>query len=168
MIQTFLNPLMKSLGLPSMEGVYWLQLPRPAFLSILVACLFRSPGPAIVILSSAMSVIPGIYYEVANMDGASSWKKFRYITFPLIKPALLVVVILNTISSFQTFSEIYFLTNEGPGSSTAFLLTRIYKEAFLSNNMGPACALTVILISLLTAMVGLEYLILRTDRHIHY
>lgn len=164
----YLNPIMEAFKLPVLKPQYWLESPETSFLSILIVSIIRSPGPSIVILSTALASIPKPFYEVAYMDGASIFKRFQMITLPLLKPALLVVMLLNTITAFQTFVEVYLLTNEGPGYSSAFLLTRIYKVAFITGDIGLSSAMTVVLFLLLVFVVLFQYFIFRSDKYTKY
>ena len=164
----YLNPVLKFLFNSTIQPISWLQNPSSAWIAILITVLLKSPGPSIVILSSAISVIPKSYYEVADMDGATFLQKFRYIILPLIKPALFLVMILNTITSFHIFAEVYVLTDEGPGYSTAFLLTRIYKEAFITGNVGNAAVLSVILFLIISFLVFIESIILKSNEEVEF
>jgi multiple sugar transport system permease protein len=85
--------------------------------------------------------VPPQYYEAAEIDGASRWQKFFYITLPAINPTIFMVVIISTIGGFSLFIEPYIMTAGGPLNSTLSAVLYIYKQAFTYYHMGYAAAL---------------------------
>jgi len=80
-----------------------------------------------IFIAGLMSISPA-YYEAADIDGAGGWQKFRWITLPMLMPALTVVTVLNVIYGLRVFDIVYALTNGGPGYATEVLYTGIFKE----------------------------------------
>ena len=80
-------------------------------------------------------------YEAADLEGATHWAKFRYITLPMINPTMIMVVILSTIGGFSLFIEPYIMTDGGPMNSTLSAMLYIYKQAFSFYHMGYAATL---------------------------
>ena len=103
------------LGAFGFERVSWLTDPSRAFRWSVFVTVWAHMGFYMVILLAGLQSIPADIYEAAKMDRASPWRVFTRITLPLLKPVLLVVFILATIRSVQTFDEIYVLTGGGPG-----------------------------------------------------
>jgi arabinogalactan oligomer/maltooligosaccharide transport system permease protein len=98
---------------------------------------------------AGLQAIPQELYEAAEVDGATSWNKFRYITLPLLSGVLTVATLLSTLWTFNDFNVIYVLTAGGPGTSTDILITYIYKYAFQYLRFGPAAAMAVITFGIL-------------------
>jgi multiple sugar transport system permease protein len=83
-----------------------------------------------ILFSSALETVSPTLYEAADVDGASSWQKFKSITLPLITPVILVDLILITMWTFGHFSLVYGLTGGGPGRLTEVLPVFIYNQSF--------------------------------------
>ena len=94
-------------------------------------------GSSIVLISAALGSIPSDYYEAAELDGATPWQQAVRITLPLLKPTLLYLVVMGTISSFQVFTNIYLMTKGGPQFSTVTIVYLIYETAFASTTSVP-------------------------------
>jgi multiple sugar transport system permease protein len=102
------------------------------------------------------------YYEVAELEGSTKWEQFFQITLPLIKPTLLFAVVLNTIKSFQIFTEIYVMTRGGPLNRTSTLVYQVYSNAFEgSDTMGYACAIAYVLFFIIAIFSAVESKVLR-------
>ena len=124
------NKMLATLSLP---GVQWQSNGFWAFTSVVLVTLWIRVGFNMIIYLAALQGVPVEVHEAAQVEGASRWQRFRFITFPLMGPATFFLVIMNVIYSFQVFDTIYVLTNGGPGSATEVLGTYAYKTAF-----GPA------------------------------
>lgn len=110
---------------------------------------------AIIFLANLQS-IPESVYESAELDGANEWQKFRYITFPLLNPSMLVVVILSTITAFQIFTEPFIMTQGGPDGATQTFVLSIYQRAFSYLEMGFASAIGVVLAAMIFVVSYVE------------
>ena len=97
---------------------------------------------------SGMRTIPSELYEAANVDGASSWQKFRKITFPMLKPVLGVCITIRAMNLIREFDSVYIIYGGGPGTSTETLGLSIYKTMFKNQQVGMAAALSLVLILL--------------------
>ena len=95
--------------------------------------------------------------EAAQVDGASGWQKFRYITLPLLKPMTLFVVITSIISYIQAYVQILIMTEGGPGTSTYLASYIIYDEAFVKYNFGYASALSFVLFVITAVLTVLSF-----------
>jgi len=106
-----------------------------------------------VLFLAGMQTIPTDLYEAADLSGATAWQKFWRITFPLLKPTLLFVLVINTIKSFQVFIEIYVMTKGGPMGSTLTMVYMVFDNAFdKMNMMGYAAALAFIIFGILLVL----------------
>jgi raffinose/stachyose/melibiose transport system permease protein len=109
-----------------------------------------------IIYLAGLQGIPASYYEAAEMDGAGSWKKFRYITFPLLTPAITSSVMLNLIGGLKLFDIIVALTNGGPGFATHSLATLVSHTYFRGQNAGYSATIgifTFLLIMVISVLV---------------
>ncbi len=120
-----LNSFLRQLGI---EGPQWLTNPDIAFWSVMAVDIWKGMGYIMTILIAGLMSISPMYYEVADIDGAGGWQKFRWITLPMLMPALTVTTVLNVIYALKVFDIVYALTNGGPGYATEVLYTGIYKE----------------------------------------
>ncbi|QPC84174.1 sugar ABC transporter permease [Phototrophicus methaneseepsis] len=137
-----LNYLLSFIG---MDPVPWLQDSATAFPALMATSLIGGQGASIVLILAAMGNIPNHLYESARLDGSTRFSEFRFITVPLLKPTLLYLTVMNTISSFQVFTGIYLLTNGGPNNSTTTLAFSVYRSGFVQFDFGYASAQAVIL-----------------------
>jgi len=109
------------------------------------------------ILFAALHALPLEPVEAALVDGASSWQIIRYVTLPLIKPAVIVATIFRFMDSFKTFDTIYVITGGGPGISTSTVTINVYKQTFLMGNFGTGAAATLILFYLSMMAITVIY-----------
>ena len=128
-----LNFLLAKLGLP---GLAWLSHPSTAMPSIMLVTVWFTIGGQMILFLAGLKNIPKTYYEAAEIDGSTPLHKFWYITFPLLRPTLLFILITSTIGSFQVFTQVYMLTEGGPAGSTDVAMYRIYSEAWYNLRMG--------------------------------
>jgi len=114
-------------------------------------------GSTIVLLSAAMSSIPEYYFEAAKLEGANSWNIFYRITLPLLKPAILYVLVMGTVANFQTFSNIYIMTQGGPEFSTITVAYLVYETAFKNYNLGLASSISVVMFLILSGLAIIQF-----------
>lgn len=108
--------------------------------------IWKDFGYAVVMYMAGLYSLPADVMEAAQVDGASGWQKFRYITLPLLKPMTLFVVITSIISYIQAYVQILIKTEGGPGTSTYLASYIIYDEAFVKYNFGYASTLSFVLL----------------------
>ena len=145
------------LSLVGIEGPNWLGHPRWTLWAFVLMSLW-GVGGNIVIFLAALQGVPSVLYEAAEIDGASKWRCFWRITLPMISPAILFVLIMGVICTFQTFTQAYIMTGGGPAHSTLFYLLYLYRNAFNWFEMGYASALAWVLfiIMLILTLVMLK------------
>lgn len=158
-----LNQLLKMVGLPMQQ---FLRNPDLALPAITVVAVWRSIGFAIIIFLAGLQQIPDIYYEAAQIDGASRWHTFWRITLPLLNPVLVYLAVLQTIDFLRLFDLVLNMTNGGPLNSTTTVVLEVYNEGFGSYNMGYAAALTVILFFLILLITIFQLRVL--SRRVEY
>ncbi|MGW2177525.1 carbohydrate ABC transporter permease [Streptomyces sp. NPDC001732] len=141
-----LNTLLSFLGI---EGPAWLSSTTWAMPSVILVGIWQGIGMKMLIYLAALQSLPKELYEAASVDGASKVRQFFSITLPLLKPATFFVLITSMISAFQSFDQIYILTDGGPGNSTTMMTFEIYKSAFREFRVGYASAQSLVLFVLL-------------------
>jgi len=145
-----LNQTLRSVGLDVLAQ-RWLVDPAIALFSVIGVDTWKGVGYIMVILLAGLQTIPRDYYEAAEIDGANAWQKLRFVTIPMLMPAIAVVTALNVLYGLRVFDIVYALTNGGPGYATEVLYTVIFK-AFSQGQYGLGTALsTVLLVILLVA-----------------
>jgi multiple sugar transport system permease protein len=135
------NYLLSFLGVPNIN---WLGDPHWSKIAIILLAQLGA-GPIGLIFLAAMRAIPSTVYDAASLDGASAWKKFWYITLPLITPAILYDIIIGIGLGLQIFVPAYIMTEGGPLNSTTFIALYIYNSAFKYSRFGFAAAMSGIL-----------------------
>lgn len=155
------GPLNKALAAVGIAGPAWLVNPQTALLAIVIMSLFQI-GEGFVVLLAGLQDVPHEYYEAAAVDGASGWQRFRLITFPLLKPWLVLLMLRDTILSAQsTFTPAFIMTGGGPYYATMFVPLVIYEEAFERFRFGLGSAMMVLMFLALTALLIMVYLVVR-------
>jgi multiple sugar transport system permease protein len=148
-----LNRMMTGLGLPRVE---WLSNPNIAMASIAVMATWKNVGLYVILFLVGLQTVPPSYYEAAEVDGASAWQKFRYITLPAINPTIFMVVILSTIGGFSLFIEPYIMTDGGPLNTTLSAMLYIYRQAFGYYHMGYSATLGLFFALLIMMVVAVQ------------
>ncbi|MCY4538368.1 MAG: sugar ABC transporter permease [Chloroflexi bacterium] len=159
------NVVLQLLSLPQQP---FLRSPQQALPSVLALVVWQGMGFAIIIFLAGLKQIPRTYYEAAEVDGASRWHTFRYITFPLLNPSIVYLLVLQTISFLRMFAPVVAMTQLGRGGpldSTLTVVLHVYNEAFGSYNMGFASSLTVVLFALILGVTIIQLSI--TSRRIN-
>ena len=143
------NYLLTQIGLPRQP---LLTSPDQALPTLIGIGIWRQLGYSVVIFLAGLQGIPGHLREAAMMDGASPFRRFRQITFPLLMPTTMFVVVTAVIFNLQIFDQVVVLTGGGPGRATYTTVLFIFDQAFLSFSMGYAAAVAVILFLLIMVL----------------
>jgi multiple sugar transport system permease protein len=151
-----INGTLKSLGVET-ESLTWTASPRLAFLSVIAVDVWQWTPFVFLILLAGLQAIPQEPYEAARIDGSSAWQTFRYITLPLLKPAILIVLLLRTMDLLRVFDQIFILTEGGPGFATETVSLYIYRAGFRFGNFGYAAAMSFVLL-MVTNAISLVYI----------
>ncbi|MER8037938.1 carbohydrate ABC transporter permease [Streptomyces hydrogenans] len=137
------------LGVFGIEGPAWLSSMSWAMPSVVLVGIWQGIGMKMLIYLAALQSLPRELYEAASVDGATRVRQFFSLTLPLLKPATFFVLITSMISAFQSFDQIYILTDGGPANSTTMMTYEIYKSAFREFRVGYASAQSLVLFLLL-------------------
>jgi multiple sugar transport system permease protein len=140
----------------------WLGSTSLALPTLMVLGTWKGVGWNMVIFLAGLQSIPNDLYEVASVDGAGTWARFRYITVPLLRPVLAFVTVMLVIGAFSAFIPMFILTQGGPEHSTETLLTYGYNNAFTSFDFGYGAAITYIFTAFVFVISVVQLKLLRT------
>ncbi len=130
---------------------------RFAWIAVVFAILWSRSGYYMIIFLAALLSIPVSLYEAAEMDGANKVQKFRFITYPSLKAARTMVLILVTMEVFKIYPLVVTFTGGGPFRATEFTVQYIYKVAFQHYQIGQASAMSVIMLLIVTTFSGIIF-----------
>jgi multiple sugar transport system permease protein len=130
-------------GMETGRYIPWLALPGTALLSIIAADVWKTSSFAALLILAGLQVIPEELYQAGKVDGAGAWARFRHITWPLIRPALLIALLFRSIDAFRVFDLAFVMTQGGPADATNVLQLYAYKKMFVEGWMGYGSALSV-------------------------
>lgn len=158
------NLALKSVGI---AGPNWLRTDGLALYVLAVIGIWQQFGFNMVLFLAGLVSIPRLLYEAAAMDGASSpWERFRLVTWPMLGPVTLFVVVISAIRAFQVFDTVAVLTKGGPNKSTEVLLYSMYAEGFEFFRSGYASAITVVFLLLVLAVTVIKARVM--EKRVHY
>ena len=149
------NQLLESFGVHILPKWFWGS--TTAMISIVIVVVWKQAGYYMIMFLGGLKSIPTHLYESAKMDGASAWKTFFYITWPMLSPTTFMVTILTFIASFQVFDIINVTTEGGPGRETTVLVMRMYQEAFRYGKMGYASSIGYFLFLIVFIMTIIQW-----------
>jgi sn-glycerol 3-phosphate transport system permease protein len=150
-------------GLP---GHNWLGDPNTVLGAIIVMTIWKEAGFFMIFYLAALQNLPPELEEAAKLEGAGRWYYFRRVTFPLLMPITLFVLINAVLNSFKLVDHLFILTKGGPDNASNLLLYYIYISAFSFFDSAYAATLTMVLLVLLAALAIAQFVIL--DKRIHY
>jgi len=149
-----INGTLKNFGLNT-ESLTWTASPRLAMLSVIAVDVWQWTPFVFLVLLAGLQAIPQAPYEAALIDGSSRWQTFRYVTLPLLKPAILIALLLRTMDLLRVFDQIFILTEGGPGFATETISLYIYRAAFRFFDFGYAAAMSFVLLALTNVISAL-------------
>ena len=141
------------LGLIGIEGIIWEASVNTALLSIIIVDIWEWTPFMFLILLAGLQAIPLDPYEAAEVDGATKFQIFRDITFPLLKPAILIALLLRIMDTLRIFDQIFIMTGGGPANATETMSLYIYRHAFRFSNIGYATAMSFVML-ILTILIS--------------
>ena len=157
-----INAVLYALGIIP-EYISWLTDATLAINAAVIGQVWLSIPLASLLILARLQGIPGMLYKAAMVDGATAFQRFRYITLPGLRTTLLIVILITTIISLQTFDLIFALTRGGPALGTVVLNYAIYQRAFVDLRIGYAASLALILFGIVL-IASLAVLILTRQR----
>ena len=151
---------------PINEFLKWIGIANPpkwcastdwAMSVIIIVSVWKYMGYYMIVYLAALQGISKELYEAASLDGATGWKKLRYITIPMLKPTTFCVVIMLTIQCFKVFDLIYIMTGGGPGRATQVMVNHIYDAAFTNFEFGYASASAIVLFVIVLVITLIQF-----------
>ena len=136
--------------------LYWLGNVRLAMPAIAIMSIWKGLGNTIIIFLAGLSGIPRVYYEAARIDGANGWHLFRHVTWPLLEPTLVFLLVTGIIGSLQVFGQIYIMTEGGPVDATRTIVYLLYTVAFEELRFGYASAIAFLLCAIIISLTILQ------------
>lgn len=130
----------------------WLSTPTSAMHAVIFAYSWKLVPFAALVLYAALRSIPTELYECAQLDGATVWAQFRYISWPFLTPAMTVVVLFSIVWSMRAFDIVYLLTSGGPGEATMLLSYFTFTKAFQFGDLGASAAVACLLVVMTLVM----------------
>jgi multiple sugar transport system permease protein len=152
-----INQLLSALGGPS---VPWLTEPTVAFVSVLIVDTWQWTPFMFLIMYAGLRTLPIEPFEAARVDGASNWRIFWDVTFPMLLPATIAAVLLRFIEAAKLFDVVYYMTAGGPGNSTSTVSLLAFFAGTQSGNYGYAAAMTIaLLVTVIVVGMGLPIVV---------
>ncbi|WP_407695467.1 carbohydrate ABC transporter permease [Siculibacillus lacustris] len=144
----------------------WLGHPHSALAAIMVVTVWKEAGFFMIFYLAALQQISPDLREAASIEGASRSTFFRRVTWPLLKPVTLFILVNAVINAFRTIDHIFLMTGGGPDNATNVLLFHLYEVGFKFWDQGQATALTIVLIAILSTLALIQFLV--AGRGVHY
>lgn len=130
----------------------WLAYPSIAFGIVVLADVWKTSSFAALLILAGLQLIPDDLYDAARVDGAGAWQRFRHITLPLLKPALLLALLFRTMDAFRVFDLVFVMTQGGPGDATQVLQFYGYQTLFTEGRIGYGSAVSVTVFLMILAL----------------
>ena len=157
-----INMILRNIGLGHLTR-YWFGDKNFAFPLVVIMHVWRNMPFYAITLYAGLKSIPKYFYEAADIDGASGWQKFFYITLPNLKYPSMIVIVLHVLWTFNNFDFIYLSTGGGPVGSTEVLATQIYQTAWNYYEYGHASAMGILMMLVMMVFSIFYIRLIRSD-----
>jgi len=159
----YINQLAARVGVAPMN---WLGDPKTALIALMAVSVWMQLGYQMSVLTLGLRAIPTAYLEAARLDGAGPWQRFRRITLPLLRPALLFGLVTGLIGAVQVFALVVAATGGGPIGATDVIVSRIYRTGWEALRFGDASAMALLFFALLFGVTWAQVKLL--DRQVEH
>jgi len=156
------NALLAAMNQPTID---FLRNPKTAMGAVIFISIWSNAGYAMIFFYAGIINIPASLYQSAALDGSNRFQDFRYITWPLVSPTTLFMLIIMTKRALASFDTIKVMTNGGPVQATEVLSLLLYKEAFQFFNIGYASSLAIVFFVIVLFLALFQ---MRLDRRVFY
>lgn len=156
-----LNQVLSAIGLDNLVAVNgWIGELNTALPAIIVTVIWGAIPGTMILYFAGLQIVDRSLYEAAEIDGANAFQKVLHITWPILRPITVIAVILNLNAALQIFDQVWVMTQGGPAGSTEVVNVLVYKEAFVSGDMGRANAMgwTIFLLTFTLSMISMRAL----------
>jgi len=154
------NNFLYLIGLDSLAKA-WLGDPQIVMYAIALVHIWVGIGYSMILFITGIQQIPDELYESADIEGANKWQSFVYVTLPLLKSTVMVLVVLTTIGSFKAFDYVFILTGGGSAGQADVLATLVFKEGFTYSRLGYSSAVAVMLLFIVSIISFCQMYLLR-------
>lgn len=145
--------VLRTLGLPR---VGFLTDPRAAVPTLAAVTVWKITGYAMIVFLAGLRAVPRSLHEAAALDGAGALARFRWVTWPLLRPTAAFVATTSLIVSFQAFDVVRIMTGGGPARATTLFVYAVYEQIFMNLSVGKASALAVVYFLVLCVLAALQ------------
>jgi multiple sugar transport system permease protein len=152
------NGVLGWFGIPPQKWLWDVDLVIPS----MVIMATWNLGNAMIIFLAGLQGIPEALYEAAKIDGASTWRLFRHVTLPMLSPTIFFNLTIGIIGSFQVFTNVFMMTDGGPGNASLMLVLYIYRNAFANFKMGYASVLAWVLFCIVMILTAIQFRLSKT------
>jgi multiple sugar transport system permease protein len=156
----FLNPFLAFLGLADLKSNFFASFDS-AFIVICLMVVWKVAGFTMIILLTGLQAIPTELGEAARIDGANRWKRFIFVTLPLMRKTMALSLILSVTGSILAFDQFYIMTAGGPQNKMISVVYYIFNQSFVSFNLGYGAAMSLVLLAILVLISIFQLWLLR-------
>jgi len=158
-----INSFLSTISLGAIQPINWLGDPSTAMAAIIIMSVWQGAGMQMMLFLAGLQGIPAQLYEAASIDGASTWQKFRYVTWPGLRNTTVYIIVTITIAAFQLFTQVFVMTNGGPSDSTTTVTFMMVREGFREQNIAYASAIAVTFFLIILAINLIQRRLLRGE-----
>jgi multiple sugar transport system permease protein len=160
----FINRALSTITFGAWPQVRWLNSTTWAMPAIMVLSVWQGVGFQMIIFLAGLQDIPDQLYEVSDMDGATTWEKFWFVTLPMLRNTTLFVVISTTILAFKLFKQVWVMTQGGPQEATMTAIVMMYRQGFQRGSVGYASAIAVLFFIIVLIVSMVQRTVLKEER----
>lgn len=158
-----LNQILDAVGLGSLTHS-WLSDTGTVMNAIIVTWIWRTIPFNLLILYANLMTLPNDYLEAADIDGANTWKKLRYVILPYMAPTFVTLMVLSITNDLRCFDLVHVMSAGGPGGASEVLTTYIYQKAFSQNRFGQASAASIIMMAVMISITVVTNIISKKSK----
>ncbi len=160
----FINKALNTITFGAWPQVRWLQSTTWAMPAIMILSIWQGVGFQMIIFLAGLQDIPDQLYEVSDIDGATRWQKFRYVTLPMLRNTTLFVVVSTTILAFKLFKQVWVMTQGGPQEATMTAVVMMYRQGFQRGGIGYSSAIAVLFFVIVLIVSIIQRTVLKEER----
>ncbi len=161
MLDTQFGVVNQYLGRFGVPDIPWLTSTKWSLIGVSIASIWWDLGLGFVLFLSALQEVPGDLYDAAFVDGASRLQTLWYITLPVLRPVISMVITLQIIATFRIFSQVYVMTNGAPAGSSMSVIHYIYTTAIVRHRLGYAAAVSLLLFLMILVLTIVQRRVIR-------
>ncbi|TDB72018.1 sugar ABC transporter permease [Micromonospora sp. KC723] len=155
------NHMLQAVSFNLIQGTDWLNNPSTAMPAIIVMSIWQAVGFHMVIWLAGLQTIPGDLYEAAELDGASTWQRFKYVTWPGLRATRSFILVTITIAALSLFAQIKIMTNGGPLDSTSTVVFQSVRAGYEQQQTAYASAISLVFFVLVLTVSLVQRFLLR-------